>query len=258
MLYKDQLDRSLEINSVPRRIVCLVPSLTELLVDLGLENTIVGLTKFCVHPAGFKKKKVIVGGTKQVDFDKIEKLQPDFILCNKEENTKEMVEKAAAIAPVWVSDIDCIATNNEMIHLLGAIFKKEKEAEKIVNGILKEAKQFEQFMVAKPSLSAVYLIWKNPYMAAGKGTFIDAMLQHNKYLNVIEKVRYPEVSINQIKQATHILLSSEPYPFKEKEVTQLKIALPSGTKVLLVDGEYFSWYGSRLLKAFSYFKTLHS
>lgn len=257
MHYKDQLHRTINLPSVPQRIVCLVPSLTELLVDLGLEDSIVGITKFCVHPSRLKKEKTIVGGTKQVHVDRIKRLNPDFILCNKEENTREIVEEASRIAPVLVSDINSVTTNNEMIVLLGKVFNKEAAAHTLVESIKREATLFEAFMQNKPSVAVIYLIWKNPYMASGTGTFIDNMLQKNKFKNILKQERYPEVPGDELKKADLVLLSSEPFPFKEKDIIEIKKELPPQVKVLLVDGEYFSWYGSRLLKAFSYFKTLH-
>lgn len=241
----------------PSRIISLVPSQTELLVDLGLKDQIVGVTHFCVHPAGLKKEKVIVGGTKNVRIKKIQGLNPDFILCNKEENTREMVEKLETIAPVWVTDMMNIEDCNEMILQMGSVFQVKKKALKIVEKINFAKEDFLGFMKGKSSKKVLYVIWKEPYMAAGRNTFINELLKLNKFENVLTspESRYPEVNFSDFKELELVLLSTEPYPFKESHVEEQKAK--SGLNVKLVDGEFFSWYGSRMIKAFEYFKTLH-
>ncbi|PKA82210.1 ABC-type Fe3+-hydroxamate transport system substrate-binding protein [Ulvibacter sp. MAR_2010_11] len=257
MQIKDQLNRTLTFSKTPKRIVSLVPSQTELLVDLGLKPNLVGITKFCVHPETLRKEITVVGGTKQVHFDKIEALQPDVIICNKEENTEEIVSTLEKIAPVWVSDIITIEDSLEMITRLGTIFNVQKTALELVAEIVAAQEDFLKFMILKPSKKAVYIIWKNPYMAAGQSTFINCLLALNNFENcAIEfSSRYPEIPPNFLKEADIVLLSSEPYPFKEEDVFELQKQL--NVEVRLVDGEYFSWYGSRLKNAFAYFKTLH-
>ena len=252
----DQLNQTLTFNQIPKRIISLVPSQTELLVDLGLENKIVGVTKFCVHPTHIRKNKTIVGGTKKVNFEKIISLQPDIIICNKEENTKEMVTELQKIAPVWISDIVSIEDSLDMISKLGYLFNKENEAANLVESIISERDSFLEFIKNRKPQKTAYLIWKNPYMIAGKNTFINELLQLNKFENVSLDLnsRYPEISELELKKATIILLSTEPFPFKNKDVKQLETSLDK--KVILVDGEYFSWYGSRLKDAFNYFKSL--
>jgi len=254
---KDQLDRIFQLSKPPERIVSLVPSQTELLVDLGLRSKIVGITKFCVHPKELRKEIAVVGGTKEINLTKIKALQPDIIICNKEENTKEIVEQCAKIAPVWVSDIYTIEDSLEMILALGEIFSACKKTSEICEKIVLEAASFSEFIKEKPIKKVAYLIWKNPYMAAGRNTFINDILGVNNFENILSETssRYPEIEISELKKADLVLLSSEPYPFKETDVLVLKKALQ--TEVLLVDGEYFSWYGSRLQNAFAYFKTLH-
>ncbi len=257
MVCKDQLNRNLLFPNPPKRIVSLVPSQTELLVDLGLEKCIVGVTRFCVHPKEIRKKVAIVGGTKKIHLDKIKALQPDIIICNKEENTKEIVGQLMNVAPVWVSDIYTMEDTIEMIFLLGKLFDVSEKAEYLISNISLEKKDFEAFVKTKPQYKVAYVIWKNPYMVAGNQTFINSLLALNHFKNIADNLesRYPEVSIQDLKNADKIFLSSEPFPFKEKHIQELQKA--TGKEVVLVDGEYFSWYGSRLQKAFSYFKTLH-
>ncbi len=255
----DALNRELFLSKTPQRIVSLVPSQTELLVDLGLKEQIVGVTKFCVHPENLRNEKKVVGGTKQVNFNKIKTLNPDIILCNKEENTQEMVLELEKIAPVWVSDIKSIEDCTKMILSLGELFDKQDSAIQIAEQIQVEATVFFDFINSKPSLKVAYLIWKNPYMVAGGDTFINTLLELNNFKNIFLNLegRYPEVTLEELNKADLILLSSEPYPFREKHISEMKTVVKN-KKILLVDGEYFSWYGSRLIKAFDYFKTLRS
>ena len=255
MLVKDQLNRELYFPRPPKRIISLVPSQTELLVHLGLKELLVGITKFCVHPKKLRKEIPTIGGTKNVHLDKIKELQPDIIICNREENTKEIVYSCENIAPVWVSDISTIDHSLEMICSFGNIFEVIEASSKLVKAISAELQDFKKWMVKKPLKKVVYLIWKEPYMAAGKDTFINELLAINKFQNIIFESRYPEINPELFDEADLILLSSEPFPFKQKHIEEIQ--QETNSKVMLVDGEYFSWYGSRLEEAFSYFKTLH-
>lgn len=257
MEFIDQLNRIVKLTKTPSRIVSLVPSQTELLVDLGLRKNIVGITKFCIHPTDLRKEKTIVGGTKQVNFNKIKSLQPDIIICNKEENTEEMVLQLESIAPVWVSDISAIPESIEMIERLGKVFEVPEKASEIISRIESEWDEFNTYIKDFPLKKVLYLIWKDPYMAAGKHTFIDALLHLNNFENsIVEEIsRYPEVDWEVFKNSEMVLLSTEPYPFKEEHIVELQNKIDAEVK--LVDGEFFSWYGSRLIKAFGYFKTLH-
>lgn len=257
---KDQLNSIHSFDSIPKRIISLVPSQTELLYDLGLEENIVGITKFCVHPVHLKASKKIIGGTKNVDFDKIKALNPDVIIANKEENTLEIVSELSKICPVWVTDIYTIEDNFHMISDFGLLFDKCTESQKWIERIKFGLTDFLDFIQDKPSRKAAYFIWANPYMAAGKDTFINEMLRLNKFENIYEsKSRYPEIELSKIIADGNpeiLLLSSEPFPFKEKHASAIK-EFAVNSEIILVDGEMFSWYGSRLLKAFEYFKTLH-
>lgn len=257
MIIVDQLNREIQLNGAPKRIVSLVPSQTELICDLGLENELVGITKFCVHPNHIRKFKTVVGGTKQVRLDKIKTLDPDIILCNKEENTEEMVNELSGIAPVHVSDISSIDDCLVLIEEYGSIFKRENKASMIIDHIIQSINDFQEKISSKSIEKVAYFIWKDPWMVAGKATFIDHLLRVNKFENVVEQDRYPEVSLETfLKQYNPdlIFLSSEPFPFKQKHIIELERL--TNAKIQLVDGEYFSWYGSRLLKPFDYFKTL--
>ncbi|NVK08032.1 MAG: ABC transporter substrate-binding protein [Tenacibaculum sp.] len=250
----------MSIDKKYKRIISLVPSQTELLIDLGLEENIVGVTKFCIHPKHLLKTKTIIGGTKNIKVDRIKNLQPDIILCNKEENTKEIVEACQQIAFTHVSDIFTLTDSLELISLYGSFFDKQVEAIKMINKLESKIIDFKKFIENKKSRKVAYFIWRNPWMVAASNTFINHLLELNKFENVYANAkRYPEVNIKDIlkKKPELILLSSEPFPFKEKHITEIKEHTSNSTPIL-VDGEYFSWYGSRLLKAFDYFKELHS
>lgn len=256
MEWTDQFQRKIKLSNTPQRIISLVPSQTELLVDLGLENKLVGITKFCVHPKYLRKVKTIVGGTKQVNYSKIKDLQPDIIICNKEENTLEMVTQLEKIAPVWISDIITFNDNLDMIYRLGKLFDVKHQAQKIIKKINSEKDAFANFVKNKEEKKVAYLIWKNPYMLAGTNTFINTLLKVNNFKNIASpNSRYPEIEISALQKADVVLLSSEPYPFKSNDVKNLKNLL--NKEVILVDGEYFSWYGSRLQHAFQYFRKVH-
>ena len=162
MEIKDQLHRKLQFKSKPKRIVSLVPSLTELLVDLGLEDEIVGVTKFCIHPKHLRKEKTIVGGTKQVHLEKIKALEPDIILCNKEENTLAIVESCEQIAPTHVSDIYNVEDCLQLIDMYAELFDCEGTASLITDKIKLEQNDFEKFVADKPSIKTAYFIWKKP------------------------------------------------------------------------------------------------
>ncbi|TDQ30132.1 ABC transporter substrate-binding protein [Tenacibaculum caenipelagi] len=243
-----------------KRIISLVPSQTELLVDLGLEDQIVGVTKFCIHPKRLTKTKTIVGGTKNIKIDVIKALNPDIILCNKEENTKEIVEACEQIAITHVSDIYTLADAKELISLYGSFFNKQTEALRMINLLESKIIDFKKFIDNKKTRKAAYFIWRKPWMVAANNTFINHLLELNKFENIYaNEQRYPEVNIENIsyKNPELILLSSEPFPFKKKHILEIE-EYTNKTSFILVDGEFFSWYGSRLLKAFDYFKKLHN
>lgn len=268
-LFTDQLHRTIEINTIPERIISVVPSQTELLFDLGLDQAVVGITKFCVHPETWYTKKPRVGGTKTLNIGKIRQLQPDLIIANKEENDKDQIEELAKDFPVWISDVNKIDDAYEMIKTVGTLTGKEHNAASLIARIKTNFAQLaatlsnmvhsESSAGLDDKIQAAYLIWKDPYMAVGGNTFINDMMNHAGFENVFEfKDRYPEIVVDdlQIEKCQLLLLSTEPYPFKEKHRDRLAEQLP-GTKVILTDGEIFSWYGSRLQHAPDYFKNLH-
>lgn len=252
------MNRTIRLGAIPRRIVSLVPSQTELLFDLGLGERVVGITKFCIHPEEWFRSKRRVGGTKNVDVEKVKALRPDLIIGNKEENSKEDIEALEKIAPVWMSDIFTLEDSIEMIDLLGDVLCVKDESNKLVGLIGAEFQKFQSFVqkqMSEKTLNVAYFIWKNPDMLAGKNTFIDDMLRKCGLNNYSDEERYPIFKVDSNKSLDYIFLSSEPFPFKEKEVLEFQEKYPE-SKVMIVDGECFSWYGSRLKLAPNYFKQL--
>jgi ABC-type Fe3+-hydroxamate transport system substrate-binding protein len=249
----DQMGRKVEVPSLPQRIVSLVPSQTELLYDLGLGDRVVGVTKFCIHPSQWHRSKTFVGGTKQFKFDVIDELKPDLIIGNKEENYIEGIEELTKKYPVWMSDITGLDQVFDMILVIGNLVDERAKSISIVEKV----KEGFASLPYKSRKKALYLIWKKPYMGAGRETFIDEMMDFAGFENVLSETRYPELTLEAIQELAPeaILLSSEPYPFKEKHIAELKAELPN-CDVQLVDGEMFSWYGSRLIQAPSYFANL--
>lgn len=255
--YTDQLKRTIELFHPPKRIISLVPSQTELLFDLGLGEEVIGITKFCVHPQNWFRTKTRVGGTKQLHLEKIKELQPDLIIANKEENLQHQIEELGKSFPVWVSNINNLEDATEMIESIGKLSNKESKAKQISAEI---RHRFSQLQTTHYQPQTCYLIWQNPYMTIGGDTFINDMMKRCGFQNIFQQQkRYPEIAIEQLKTANCklLLLSSEPFPFKQKHIDELQPLLP-GTKIILVDGEMFSWYGSRLLKAPAYFQQLQN
>lgn len=254
----DQMHRMVHVPLHLRRIISLVPSQTELLHDLGLVERVVGITKFCIHPEAWFRSKARVGGTKQVDIEKVRGLNPDLIIGNKEENALADIEALEKEFPVWMSDVRDLSDAHAMITALGSLTGTEAKAGAMNNRI---AEAFSALPAPAVRLSAAYFIWRDPLMVAGGGTFIHDMMQHAGFENAFAQrdERYAEITPAELAAADPdlILLSSEPFPFTEKHIPEFNMICP-GTLVKLVDGELFSWYGSRLIHAPAYFTGLRT
>jgi len=306
MHFTDQLNNTIELASPPQRIISLVPSQTELLCDLGLEEHLIGVTKFCVHPPHIRKTKHVVGGTKNLRMDEIRKLNPDLIIANKEENEQAQVEALAKEFPVWTSDIHTFDDAIKMIGLIGELTGRTLKAKQVVEEIAAAKDKFlgirrqepgipnpelrtrnkenrtknqepgtknqeprtknqepgipnTELRTQNPEPRTLYLIWRNPWMSVGGDTFISHMLELAGFNNLLkDQYRYPTLTDTELSNLNPelILLSSEPYPFNEKHIAELQVLCP-GSRILLVDGELFSWYGSRMIQSFEYFERLH-
>lgn len=235
------------------KVISLVPSITEALFDLGLtENEIIGRTKFCIHPEDKIKNVPVIGGTKNINIDKIRAMKPDLILANKEENVKEQVEALMDDFKVLVTNVENIEDNYYLLKTLGNLFNKEERAQQF------NLKIYDVLAQAKLSfpVKTAYLIWKNPYMTIGSDTFIHKILSEIGFENIFkDKTRYPQIQMEDLADADVIMLSSEPFPFKEKHIEEMKLSYPD-KKIMIVDGEAFSWYGTHIAKCENYFKEL--
>jgi ABC-type Fe3+-hydroxamate transport system substrate-binding protein len=254
MIFRDQLQREVTIPGEPQRIISLVPSITELLADLGLEHRIAGITRFCARPDSIYRSKPRVGGTKTPDLERIANLKPDLIIANKEENNQQDIERLQELAPVWVSDVSSLQQALDMILQIGEITNCLPESTRMAD----EIKSRFAELAPRDLIPVLYVIWKDPLMVAGSGTFIDDMMSYCGFTNVFRNhERYPVTTISQILDLRPrvCLLSSEPYPFTNKDVEAFGRMLP-GINCVPVDGQIFSWYGSRLLHAPEYFHRL--
>ncbi|MEO6303924.1 MAG: helical backbone metal receptor [Bacteroidia bacterium] len=243
--FKDQIGTKVKLPQKPKRIVSLVPSQSEFLWDLGLKDELVGITKFCIHPDKMFRSVERVGGTKKINMNKIRALKPDLIIGNKEENERSDIELLQKEFNVWMSDIYNFEDAFTMMLEIGKITGKQTEASEIVTKIKKTLPVVKDIFDGQ---KAAYFIWYKPYMFAAKNTFIDYVLNYVGLKNALGNLkRYPELTDEEIIKIDpeFCFLSSEPFPFKVKHVKELRDKLP-GAKIKIVDGEIFSWYGSRL------------
>ncbi len=240
------------------RIVSLVPSLTEYLWALGLTEEVVGITKFCVHPKEWYKNKTRVGGTKQLNISKIKQLQPDLIIANKEENTKEAIEQLQKEFEVVLTDILDIEGALEALSTIGKAVDKEQQAQQLLAEIETSFSQQKELFKGQTFL---YFIWKDPYFLVGEDTYIHSFLSQFGLKNACALERYPSLEDwkNHVatadKTPTYIFLSSEPFPFESKHIEQVQTLFPA-SQIILIDGEMCSWYGSRMLEAAAYMQQI--
>ncbi len=235
------------------RIISLVPSLTKTLFDFGLDaSQIVGRTKFCIHPGDQIRDVEIIGGTKDLKLDKIRALKPDLILASKEENEKDQVSSLIDDFQVWVTDIKTLQDNADFLTELGEKIQKQD----LANSYNQKIEALFSTIPRRDPKFVSYFIWKDPYLTIGGDTFIHSILEGLGLRNRYEYTqRYPEVALKALAKEQTVLLSSEPYPFKERHKAQL-LALHPHLKIHLVDGEAFSWYGTHLLEFESYYNHL--
>jgi len=251
--HTDQLGRLLTIIDKPQRIISLVPSQTEFLIAIGLKDRLVGITKYCIHPAELVNDIPQIGGTKNPDTAKIKTLKPDLIIGNKEENRKEDIDAVSKEFPVWLSDIANLEDSYDMMLKLGIICDCKIGSEQIVAQI----KSKWDTITSSEIKEVLYFIWRKPYMLAGNDTFINSILQKIGFKNLIDQARYPdldEVALKKLEPEL-VLLSSEPYPFKEKHLKEFEKLFPKA-EIKIVDGEIFSWFGSRQIHCPNYIKDL--
>ncbi len=235
------------------RIVCLVPSITELVCDLGLADRLVGRTGFCIHPWETVRTIPKLGGTKDVKLDRIRELAPTHAILNIDENRLELAEELAEFVPNIVVTHPLGPRDNLVLYrLIGAIFDRDAAAEQLCSEL--EAGLVALGERAYPQREVLYLIWRDPWMAISPDTYIARTLALINWRShpLSPGDRYPEVALDRYAgRVDHVLLSSEPFHFKERHVAEVTAAMP-GTKVSLIDGEMTSWYGSRAIEGLRY------
>jgi ABC-type Fe3+-hydroxamate transport system substrate-binding protein len=235
------------------RIVSLVPSVTELLCDLGLSSQLVGRTGFCIHPREIVRGIPKVGGTKDVDVDRVRELAPTHLVVNIDENRKETVDALAAFVPSIVVTHPLAPEDNlGLYRLLGGIFGRPAEAERLCDAF--SAAYADLGDAARRPAPVLYLIWRDPWMTVSRDTYISRTLALVGWQTLPERSadRYPEVDITAVPGTVErVLLSSEPYRFREKHLAEVEMLVP-GARVELIDGEMTSWYGSRAIEGLRY------
>jgi ABC-type Fe3+-hydroxamate transport system substrate-binding protein len=241
------------------RIVSLVPSLTELLCDLGLADALVGRTGFCIHPAATVRGIAKVGGTKSVNVDKIRKLAPTHLVVNIDENEKPTVDALAAFIPAVIVTHPLEPRDNlDLYRLFGGIFGADEAAARLCAAFEQEYAALAA-LPPRPMQRVLYCIWQDPWMTVSRDTYIARMLAlagMRQWQAAGEQKRYPAFSWSDAlaNEIDEVLLSSEPYRFTEDHVDAIE--RQTGKPARLVDGEMMSWYGSRAIAGLRYLRAL--
>lgn len=249
MLIKDDLNNVIDLKSMPKRVISLCPSISETLFYFGLENNIIAVTDFCVHPKNIINEKIKIGGPANVSIEKIKYLNPDLIIASKEENSKSDIENLSKRYNCFTFSVNSFSSALKMIKKIGLIFNKNDCAQKLNFDIISN---FSKISLLKTDAKFLYLVWKAPFMAVGNDNYINSLMEKINLSNIINTSGYPEINIDVLSDDCKIIfLPSEPFRFKKSDQKKLLIKYPDKI-ILLVDGEMFCWYGSRMLKASDY------
>jgi ABC-type Fe3+-hydroxamate transport system substrate-binding protein len=251
---RDDLGGELTLDGVPRRIVSLVPSITETVIGLGAADRLVGINNYCVYPADVVKDIRKVGGTKGFSMDVIDAVGPDLILANKEENRKHQIETLRESYPVFVTYPRTVEGAVKMILDLGVLTDTQERASE-------HAASCDFFLesidlsIAGPPLRTVCMIWRDPWMAVGPDSYVSALLDRIGFVNVFTKAdgRYPETTLDAVieRQPEVIILPSEPYAFRKQDKDELDDLLSARgvmASTLRMDGSLLTWFGTRTIK----------
>jgi len=253
IVYLDAVGVAHRPVTAPPRIVSLVPSITELLCDLDLADALVGRTGFCIHPKDTLKRIPKVGGTKDVDLAAVQRLAPTHVIVNVDENTRETADALRAFVPSIVVTHPLAPQDNPPLYrLLGGIFERAAEAERLC--VAFDEAYAETQTAADRAERVLYLIWREPWMTVSRDTYISRMLALYgwKTWPAASAQRYPTLELENCRgRIDRVLLSSEPYPFRDKHLLEARRLLPR-VPVDLVDGEMVSWYGSRAIAGLRY------
>jgi len=248
-------------HTAPLRIVSLVPSITELICELGLADHLVGRTGFCVHPRDTVRRIPKIGGTKDVNIARIRELQPSHLVVNVDENEKPTVDDLARFVPnVIVTHPLAPRDNLDLYRLLGGIFGCRARAEQLCRDFERACDDAVAACRTLPRQNVLYLIWRAPWMTVSRDTYISRTLALVGWdtLPVSANARYPEIELDAalLANAAHVLLGSEPYRFRDRDVDAVSKRIPpeAHCKVRLIDGEMTSWYGSRAIRGLAYLK----
>ncbi len=255
---KDDLMRTIRLDAPARRVVSLVPSITETLFALGAGDRIVGITDYCVHPAAEVRFKTRVGGTKNFFTERVLTLAPDLVIANAEENRRHQVELLErAGLPVFVTFPKTVAGCVKMIFDMAALTGSERRAEAIVNDI-ETALNAARAQAPDPPVRVLCPIWKDPYMTINRDTFVDNVIRSCGGTNIFEDCpeRYPEFRLEEAAKRVPevILLPTEPYHFTEDDrhgFAAMGNDVPAvrHSRIHIVEGELLSWYGPRVARA---------
>lgn len=260
----DATGEVMDFEQPARRIVSLVPSTTETAFALGAGERLVGVTRFCVRPAEALQRCSTVGGTKSPRLESIRELEPDLVLANQEENRREDVAALRRFTQVYVAFPRDVSSAIEEIDALGNLLGCTEAARSISTELRAALKRLREQAREHPLFSFLYLIWRNPYMAAGRGTFISAFLNEIGGENAadVRQERYPELTVDDIRglHPDVVLFGSEPFPFREEHVTELHERLGAEQDrrpaCYLVDGQALSWHGVRMREGIPYLMRL--
>jgi ABC-type Fe3+-hydroxamate transport system substrate-binding protein len=237
----DALGRSLELHKPPRRVVSLVPSLTELLFDLGV--TPIACTDYCIHPCDKLTHLPRVGGQKDPDLEALLSLEPDLVIVAKEENLRRDVEKLErAGVPVFVTDVKTLGDGLRLPFQLGAALGVPRGVSETLHDQMAQGIADARRAAPPDPLRAICFVWRDPWIAAGGDTYLSDVLSVCGCVNLLaDKTRYPKLDLESAQnlRADVIVLPSEPYPFSERD-------LPSVERGILVDGTVLCWYGTRI------------
>jgi ABC-type Fe3+-hydroxamate transport system substrate-binding protein len=259
----DASGRRHEVAASGARIVCLVPSITELLFDLGLAGKVVGRTGFCIAPREQVKKVAKVGGTKTIDLARLRRLAPTHVIVNVDENPRPLVEEIARFVPnVVVTHPLGPRDNLALYRLIGGIFGCDEAAQALSQRFQQVYDEVCAAAQAWGRQRVLYLIWKSPYMTVSQDTYISRMLSTVGWDTYVAhgSARYPTVELTPavLDDMSFVLLSTEPYSFRERHCAEILVSLPPGseTRVALIDGAMTSWYGSRAIEGLRYLRAL--
>nr|WP_300454499.1 helical backbone metal receptor [Accumulibacter sp.] len=266
MQWPDALGKRHERYPGRPRIVSLVPSLTELLCAIGLADSVVGRTGFCVHPRPLVRHLPKVGGTKGFSLARLRALQPTHVVVNVDENRREEVAALYDFVPhVIVTHPLAPRDNLDLYRLLGGVFGREREADELCRAFEREWVATAVWAASVPRQKVLYLIWRQPWMSVARDTYISRVLAAVGWdtLPFVSLVRYPEIDLPALsREVDVVLLSSEPYPFRDKHLRELRQRQAAGelaaVRVALIDGEMVSWYGTRAIAGLPYLRRLRA